>query len=282
MQGEQLCRRAIDEARQRGVPGHPDTAAVLFTSAELLRKSGKHADAAGLLREVVELRRQKLGDDHLDAQEAVLALAQAEQAVGKADDARVAAEAALTARRERLGPDDLRSHAAATLVADILQQQRQFDAAETLLRKSVERHQSALPPSDMRLWNAHTRLIDLLLDRSDSAAASVAIENTRQTTSPGILEKSWRHAELSARLGEALSKQRRFEEAERLLLESLCILRSAWGPSHSTVRQALARMVRHYEATGEEIKAREYRELLDSLSRSPASAARLMCSSAPS
>lgn len=72
----------------------------------------------------------------------------------------------------------------------------------------------------------------------------------------------WRHAGAGRTLGVSLAGQRRFAEAETVLLASYEALRTSRGDANRTTRLALARVVELYEAWGRRETAATYRERL--------------------
>jgi tetratricopeptide (TPR) repeat protein len=203
-----------------------------------------------------------LGDDHLHTSQALLNLALIEQARGKSADALTAAETAWKHRSLHSGPDDLHTQDAAIVLAEVLRQQEQHDRAEPLLRAVLTQYQARLPATDPRRLQSHLNLIDLLLDKSDAESALQAAEAARLELEGVLPNNHWRVAEVTSRLGAALSGLRRFKEAEAVLQPSFQVLRNAWGPAHDRVYRAAERLVRHFDATGDTRAAAEYRNLL--------------------
>jgi hypothetical protein len=68
--------------------------------------------------------------------------------------------------------------------------------------------------------------------------------------------------EVEGRLGACLARQRRFDEAERVLLESLAALREERGMEHESTQQILDWVVSLYEAWGRPDDEMHYRKLL--------------------
>lgn len=63
-------------------------------------------------------------------------------------------------------------------------------------------------------------------------------------------------------LGECLTAQQRYAEAEPLLLESYPVLKAKLGEQHARTVDALRRLVALYEAWGQPDKASDYRAML--------------------
>ncbi|HYY97477.1 MAG TPA: tetratricopeptide repeat protein, partial [Pyrinomonadaceae bacterium] len=85
-----------------------------------------------------------------------------------------------------------------------------------------------------------------------------AVQIRTQTLKPGHYFTSL----AKGALGECLTIQRRFDEAEPLLVESYTELRNSQGPQNPRTRAALERLVTLYENWGKADRAAEYRSRL--------------------
>jgi hypothetical protein len=101
--------------------------------------------------------------------------------------------------------------------------------------------------------------------KPDPAAAETILQTARNELQQALASRSWRLAEVTSRLGQAYSVQRRYSEAEPLLLASLDVLNEAWGPTHVRVRQALDRVLRHYQAASDPAAAEKLRAQFPSI-----------------
>ena len=73
---------------------------------------------------------------------------------------------------------------------------------------------------------------------------------------------NWKIAKTASVLGAALAGQRRFEEAEPLLVESYPIIKDDRGPHHRRTQQALERIVALYDAWNRPQERARYEMLL--------------------
>jgi tetratricopeptide (TPR) repeat protein len=74
-------------------------------------------------------------------------------------------------------------------------------------------------------------------------------------------EDSWQVASTESMLGDCLIRMGRYSEAEALVVRSFDITRAEFGDEHGRTRAALGRVIALYEATGDSVKAAEYRAL---------------------
>ena len=72
----------------------------------------------------------------------------------------------------------------------------------------------------------------------------------------------WKTAKTQSILGAALTGLERFEEAERLLLDSQPRIEMDRGNRHRRNREAIQRIINLYEAWGKPVKAAEWRDQL--------------------
>jgi serine/threonine-protein kinase len=166
-----------------------------------------------------------------------------------------------TILREGLSPthlwlgDNLRNQAV------LLYRQSEYDAA-------LSRAADAL-----KIYGGYGKLYDhyptvlalqgLILSKTGRAAEGErlireAVQIRTQTLKPGHYFTSL----AKGALGECLTIQRRFDEAEPLLVESYTELRNSQGPQNPRTRAALERLVTLYENWGKADRAAEYRSRL--------------------
>jgi len=197
-ESERLGRAAIDEYRRLPPGTYVEMAVSLSNLGAILIRQGKYAEAEPFIREGLDLRRKVLGDDHPDT------------AMGW------------------------------YRLSDLLYSEGNYRRAEQAARTSLEVFRRALakPEGDLSFASPLTELGMILnkLNRPHEAEKPLrqALEIRTRLLAPG----NQLIASTQATLGEALVAQRRYSEAEPLLVESYQILKSTWGEQHPRTKEA--------------------------------------------
>ena len=176
---------------------------------------------------------------------------------GKSDEADERAGQAFRIARDELSPDVLTERKAMNWVAWSLWQQGWYEAAETLAGKAVAGYRRATAVPDQSMVSA----IDTLacaqrdLGRLDEALALFEeIESAYRSNPESFLGRPW-PAEIILHHAQCLSKLRRYEDAETMLLAI-----------EDRTADVIGVLVELYEAWDKPVKAAEWRaKLLDEL-----------------
>ena len=168
---------------------------------------------------------------------------------------------ALPVYREVLGD----AHAFTAIVegnlAGTLYAQSQTDEAAELWRKAIATLRGA-SVDPLFAVSPMVGLASLLIDGKAYGEAGLLLREALDILNDGLPDTRWRVVEAQSLLGHCLAGQRRFEEAEALLLESHVALREERGLDDQSTRQALQRLIGLYEAWGRPEEAERYRSLL--------------------
>ena len=105
-------------------------------------------------------------------------------------------------------------------------------------------------------------LASLLMDRDAYTDAEPLLRQALDILNDGLPDTRWRVVEAQSMLGHCLAGQRRFVEAETLLLDSHAALREERGLDHQSTQQAVEWLVGLYEDWGRPEEAERYRSLL--------------------
>jgi eukaryotic-like serine/threonine-protein kinase len=227
---ESLLHQCLETNRRTRGDEHPNTAATLHDLALIASAKGDNTGAEALLRHVLSMQRRKLGEHHPVVATTLNSLARVLVRQGRYVDAAMPMQQALDLARSAHGDD------------------HQLVAIYTLNLASIElgRQQAAAAES---LATAGIRL--------RSRAPSVV--PTRRRTVP---EDDWNVGDAKSLLGAALTAQRRYDEAEAVLIDARRDLESMPTPSGSDLKTTLGRLVDLYIAWGKPEKAATYRALL--------------------
>ena len=224
---EALLRESLETNRKTRGDIHPNTSSTLHDLALIAVARHDYAGAEAMLRQALGIARKTLGDQHPVVATTLNSLSHVLVAQGRREEAAAALEEALAIARPALGPDHpLVAIYAINLAAVELARNRTV-AAEELLR-------TALPIR---------------------ARAPGLVPSRRRT----ISEDDWSVATTTALLGATLVTQRRYQEAEAILLQARRDLEIQPQPSARDVNATMSGLVQLYEAWGKRDAAAAYR-----------------------
>jgi serine/threonine protein kinase len=294
-----LLEEALRILREKFGPDHPDTLKVTTNLATCYRERKQLDKALPLLEETLRVQRQKLGPEHPDTLTSMGNLAAAYWTLKQLDRSIPLFEEALRVQERKLG----RSHPATVMttlnlgvnyrtagryedalplledgwqVARKRPEMRGFgpdlldtyvrlgkaDAAEKLLAEIVAEQRAAAPAASPQLAGRLGKLGMVLVDAGAFTMAEPLLrENVeiRHATQPD----AWQTFQARSHLGAALAGQRKFAEAEPLLLggyegmkarEHRIAARSA-----NRLPEAIDRLVAFYVAAGRTAEAETWR-----------------------
>jgi serine/threonine protein kinase/tetratricopeptide (TPR) repeat protein len=230
---EALLRQcSIINLKTRG-EGHPNTSMTMHDLALISAARGELPASAAVFREVAGLQRRALGQGHPVVAITLNNLAHVLTAMGQYDDAAAALDEAMAQVRASLS----RNHQLLgiyTINRGALElARRQPVAAEGFLREGL-RIRSLAP----------------------------GVMPSRRRTSP---EDDWSVGATRSLLGASLAAQRRYPEAEALMLEARRDLEALSPPRPNDLKVTLSRLVDLYVAWGKPDRAAEHRALLAAL-----------------
>lgn len=240
-----LARRWLD-ARD------PELSRAMHNRAHLLNQHGDTEGAERLYREVLTIRQTVLGEPHPAVASTQVNLAMTLERQGKHNEAESFLQLALAQQRLLFGgrhPD-----LAPTLnnLAVLYQALDRWAEAEAVYRQAID----LFPDGNIQHLRFRTELA-ALLDKTERGAAAEALLRQelgywRSELEAGNSLIAW--AENT--LGAVLTKQRRFDEAELLLVRSVPLIRARRGPKDAYTRKAEGRLARLREAVTPSARAR--------------------------
>jgi hypothetical protein len=298
----------VARARDLG-PHHPDTLEALSNLAETHRLDGRTAEGITLLEQVRDARVNDLGPDHPDTLLTLNHLAAAYWQAKRLDRAIPLFEQTLAVMRKRLGehhPQTLRTQAnlgvnyrdAGRLAEAIplLEQSHRQANKHALLRWVGTRLATAYLRAGMREEAAVLVKENLAAARRWQPEDSLPLATALAENGSALLElQAWADAEAALRealaicgrkqpdawttfntqsmLGQALAGQEKYAAAEPLLVQGYAGLKQRADkvpPIHQArLTEALERLVRLYEATGQKDKAAGWRKQLEEAKAAP-------------
>jgi tetratricopeptide (TPR) repeat protein len=159
----------------------------------------------------------KLGRDHPETLQSMANLARALAGEGQLDKALELHRENVKLRREQLGPDAPRTFEAVYNLAETEFQMERPQEALSTIGEYVEERKAK--PDDPNLFQLHHHVARLLLKHEKFAEAEKHLRDCLSISETDPPAPSLLHSAKSM-LGESLAKQEKFEDAERLLIES--------------------------------------------------------------
>ena len=265
-------------------PEHPDTLRSMKHLVVAYQAAGKLDLALPFLEETLELQKAKLGPEHPDTLVGMGNLARAYYAAGKLDLVLPLLEESLRLQKAKLGSE----HPETLKVMGNLEFVRNMTTAEERYRVELAKNgpghiHTLLARRDLaqyymavhRLDDAEQTLFEVIRGMKDRASDdailvfTIGLLRKSLATRERTMPDAWLTFQSKSLLGEALLGQKKYAEAEPLLLAGYEGMkkREAKIPPQSKVRvtEALERVVRLYEALDKKDDAARWRKVYDIL-----------------
>lgn len=269
-EGESLFREALRFQRQRSASQHAVLASTLHNLGRLSHDLGKLSEAEELLREALELRRRLLGRDHVETARTLNALAGVLLQRGDLRSAEECVVEYLAAARKFFAGDHEDVARALHNLAFVMHAGKRFEAAEPVYREAIEMRRKLSGQGHAELTYSLLGLGGLYMDRDEPVRAEPLFREAVQISREAFPEGHWMTASFEGALGQCLTAQRRFEDAEPYLLHSLSVLRTTLGQANAHTQGALQRLADLYRDWGKPEEEASYRTTnLDSTGVNP-------------
>lgn len=261
-QAEVLHSQTMEISRRVSGPEHRNTLMLMNNLAEDYSAQGKYAGAEALYNQTVEIERRVLGAQHPDSLRSVngLAVVYAEQ--GKYAQAEALFTQTLEAKRRVLGPEHPETLDALSGVVSMYQREGKYRLAETYATQVLAAWRRALgPESTVTMGAAADLALAYLSQRKFSEAqplAREAVEFDRKNR-----PDDWERFRAESLLGASLAGQKKYADAEPLLLEGYRGMLARKGriavPDWYHLDRAREWLLQMYQAWGKPEKAAEWR-----------------------
>jgi tetratricopeptide (TPR) repeat protein/tRNA A-37 threonylcarbamoyl transferase component Bud32 len=246
-------------------PDHPDTLASRNNLALAYQAAGRTAEAIMLLEPTLTQKESRLGPDHPDTLTSRNDLARAYQAAGRTAEAITLHEANLKLFESKLGPDHPHTLTAMNNLARAYQAASRLTDALPLFEGTLKRCQAQLGPGHPITLQIMNNLAGAYLDARRWAEAErtarecLRLREKKQTD-------DWLRFHTMSQLGAALAGQKKYNEAEPLILAGYEGLKAREAqipaPAQSRLAEAAARVVRLYEAWDKPVQATAWKTKL--------------------
>jgi tetratricopeptide (TPR) repeat protein len=240
-------------------PEHRETAVSLADLGRLLMRRGDLAGAEPFLREGFAIDMKALGPDHANTASSKGNLALWLMYKGDVLAAEPLLRESLETRRKIFGAESFEYSVALNSLAIDLEWQGRLDEAQRMFEECVR---LARP----QVGDAHPRVLEYMLHlsrvrilRGDGAATESTLRDVLAARQQLYPADDWRVAQAQSLLGASLMAQKRYTEAEPLMLSADSHLKPIPGLEEHERAANRARLVALYEVLGRPSESQRYR-----------------------
>jgi tetratricopeptide (TPR) repeat protein len=251
-EAEKLLRDVLAQKRE-GV-------AICLNNLGVIRgHSGDWAGAESLHRQSVDMIRRVKGPEHPEVAGALATLASAVEERGDLARAETLYKESLAMRIKLLGAEHPDVTWTQYNYAYMLRKKGDFAGAVRLSRQVLSLRGKTLPDTHLVVGSTLQVLGLSLEDQGDLKGAESALRESLALREASMPSGHWQLATSRSVLGECLARQRRFAEAEPLVVGGYEALKAFRGERDDRTAEALARVVALYEAWKRPDAAATYR-----------------------
>jgi eukaryotic-like serine/threonine-protein kinase len=266
-QAEVLQAKALEIRRRVQGEEHPETLTSMFNLARAYSREGKHAQAEALQVHVLEIQRRVLGEEHPDTLVNMNNLATTYSSEGRYAQAEELQAKVLEVARRVLGEEHPTTLSSMHNIAVLYRRQARHAEAEPVDMKVLEIQRRVLGLQHPDTTDTVASLGELWLAEHRYTEAAPLLREALNTLQQASTD-SWQRYYLESLLGATLAGQKRYADAEPLLLSGYAgmIQRKATIPasSNSNLTQACEWIVQLYREWGQPDKAAEWKAKLES------------------
>jgi eukaryotic-like serine/threonine-protein kinase len=257
-----LFEEALKRRRAALGPDHPDTLMSMNNLANAYREATRLPEAMALQKEAMERQEAQLGPDHPDTLLSMSNLALVYQAAGRLPDAVRLLEETLRRRASKLGPDHPETLVSMSNLAMAYDDSGRRKDALPLFEETLRKRRATRGPEHPQTLRSSNNLARAYLDERPDLAEPLLREAL------AIREKKlpddWRTFETKGLLGASLLGQKKYAEAEPLLLQGYDGMKAREpkipAPSRKALNEAIDRIIRLYDVRGDKGRADEWRK----------------------
>ncbi len=215
---EALLSQALEIERRVLGPEHPDTLASMGYLANFYYSRGKYVQAEALFSRTVETKRHVLGPEHPSTLESMDGLARVYCLRGEYAQAETLSKQTLEIQRRVLGPEHSSTLSTLSDVASMYQRQGKYSLAGTYAAQVLAGRRHAFGSEQQETMSAAADLALAYLSQG-KFAESVPLAHEAVETDRRIQPEGWEQFRAESLLGASLAGQKKYVEAEPLLLE---------------------------------------------------------------
>jgi eukaryotic-like serine/threonine-protein kinase len=247
---ESLYTESLAIRRKILGPDHPETARILQNLGGLQHLKENYPQAETLTREALAIRRKALGDEHPDVAYTLLLLAAVLREEEKFEEATALAREAVALRRKALGSEHPLLGRSLREMCVILLRAGDNAGADAAAREAMAIYARTQPREHPDIAGCETLRARALLNAGHYAEAESLARFALSVFKPSQPSTEILRFQATSILGGALTAQRRFAEAEPLVIEGYEGLMANFQAVGFGRRDALARVVALYESWG--------------------------------
>jgi tetratricopeptide (TPR) repeat protein/tRNA A-37 threonylcarbamoyl transferase component Bud32 len=261
-EAEQMFRQVLENWRRTRGPEHEDTVIAQENLAVSLQDQQRFEEAERLQREAIAIRVRVQGGDHPQtlALRSFLACMLDDQ--GKMDEAERLHREVLESRRRTLGPEHTATLDSMYYLALVLADQGKAEEAERPYREVLRTQRKNLPAGHADLAPTLTGLGGVLTTKGQAKEAEPLLREGLEIRKKTLPKEDWRTGNAASVLGGCLTALGRYTEAEPLLLGGYATIKASPAAMPRRVQQALARIIKLFDAWKKPEKAAEWRAKL--------------------
>lgn len=261
-EAESLFRETIELSSRVDGELHPNTIIRRSNLGLVLVRMGKLEEAVSIFEQAIAdgLRVWPADYEHIEFMKGSLAASLKQ--LGRMDEALATYQEAAEMARKRVGEDHVSYLRRARGVASALLDMGRYDEAEAMLDDTLAMT-IELEGEDAN----STNILRILLGQldNDRERPEPAERLLRRALANGDQLGSSERLIAQKELADALSAQRRFDEAETLLLQTIAAREAQFGPQHGALLGVLGVATTHYRRTGDLPRSLEYGERIESI-----------------
>jgi tetratricopeptide (TPR) repeat protein len=256
---EPLAREALAIREKVFGEEHRETAISKNELGQILVERGDLAAAEPLLRENVATSVRVLGADHPNAAAAKSNLGRLLMIKGEASEAEPLLRDALAVYARVFGERSVEYAARLSNLAAALELEQRLDEAEPMFARALTIARSRLGDAHPQVASHEVNLARVQIARGHGAATESALRHVVALREAQLDPSDWRLAQARSLLGASLQAQRRYAEAEALMIDADRNLRPVPGPQARERAANRSRLVALYVKLGRPQRADAFR-----------------------
>jgi serine/threonine protein kinase/Tfp pilus assembly protein PilF len=266
-QAEALLQQALEGGRANLGHDHTETLTSIYHLGGFYKDCGRYADAERLLTQALGGRRTKLGADHPDTIATMRNLASLYEELHRYEEAESLFKEAVDAMRVKLGPEHPRTLTSMGSLASLYLDLARYEQAEALFKQGLKGMRAKLGPAHPDSLATMTNLAKLYEARCRYDEAEPLLRECL-----AMCEKKrpddWQRFRAQCLLGGSLLGQKKYAEAEALLLEGYEGMKQREQKVSAQRRErdipaAVEHLVKLYDAWAKPEKAARWRKELE-------------------
>jgi tetratricopeptide (TPR) repeat protein len=266
-----IFEEALKLRKARLGPDHPDTLESMFGLAWVYQETGRIDEGISMHEKVLRLRTAGLGPDDPDTLHSMKAVADGYWANGRIDEAILLHEETLQLRKAKLGPDNRWTLQSMESLASTYVDTDRLDEAIRLSEEALELSKVRLGPDHpetRELVDIHARALGRKRLQKKEYAMAEPLLREDQTRRKAVMPNAWQRFHSESLLGASLLGQKKFGDAEPLLITGYKGMKERKAEIPTTLKHHLPeageRVVRLYDDWGKPEKAADWRAKLAS------------------